>query len=145
MIAAGGTGGFGGGIEGTPSVTNQKYLSIGSSGGFPGGGGGTSVNVTNGICVKNSSGTVVFTFKAPTVSGSGFLYPVPSMSTMAVSSILEGPGGSTGKIVISSPSIQSGNYYYFTSPTISGGSNWHGLYSGASVSTTGSGTTVTAK
>lgn len=145
MIAAGGTGGFGGGIEGTPSVTNQKYLSIGSSGGFPGGGGGTSVNVTNGICIKNSSGTEVFTFKAPTVSGSGFLYPVPSMSAMAVSSILEGPGGSTGKIVISSPSIQSGNYYYFTSPTISGGTNWHGLYSGASVSTTGSGTTVTAK
>lgn len=29
--------------------------------------------------------------------------------------------------------------------TISGGTNWHGLYSGASVSTTGSGTTVTAK
>ena len=27
----------------------------------------------------------------------------------------------------------------------SGGSNWHGLYSGATVSTTGSGTSVTAK
>lgn len=137
-----------GGSEGTPSTSGQKYLTLGSSsqGGGPGGG-GSSVSATNGFCVKNSSGTNILTFKAPTVSGNGFLYTLSNfVNTPAQSK--EGPGGGGmggGGILVSSPNIQSGTYTYFTSPTISGGSNWHGLYSGATVTTSGSGTSVTAQ
>ena len=48
-------------------------------------------------------------------------------------------------IYVTSPAIQSGTYTYFTSPTISGGTNWHGLYTGATVNTSGNGTNVTAQ
>ncbi|MBP3763284.1 MAG: carbohydrate-binding domain-containing protein [Bacteroidales bacterium] len=132
-------GGNMGTTEATPSVSNQKSLSIGSSGSPWGGGGSTSVSATNGICVKNSGGTEVLTFKAPTVSGNGFATTGGAKPP--------GPGGGSngGKIFISSPAIQAGTYTYFTSPSISGGSHWHGLYSGATVATTGNGTSVTAQ
>ncbi len=153
MMAYGSTGG----VEGTPSSSGQKYLTTGSSspggGGGPGGSGGsTSVSATNGFCIKNSSSTEVMTFKAPSVSGSGFLYAISSFSQNAPASIApvcrkEGPGGggNGGGIVVSSPSIQSGSYTLYTSPTISGGTNWHGLYSGATITTSGSGTSLTAQ
>ncbi len=145
-----------GGTEGTPTMTNQKYISLGSSsGGSPWGGGGSSssVSATNGFTIKNSHSSNILTFKAPTVSGSGF-HSV-SMSNDAASTGSEnsdgnspkaGPGGQSGvgKILVSSPGINCDSYTYFTSPTISGGSNWHGLYSGSTVSTSGSGTSATA-
>ncbi len=140
-----------GGVEGTPSTSGQKYLTTGSSsgggpgGGGPGGGGSSSsVSITNGFCIKNSSSTEVMTFKAPSVSGSGFIYTLSSFTQNSTSS-KEGPGGGGGNIVVSSPSIQSGTYTLYSSPTISGGSNWHGLYSGATVTTSGSGTSLTAQ
>lgn len=150
LIAAGSMGG----TEGTPSTSGQKYLSLGgNSGGGPGGGGpgggsgggSTSVSVTNGFCIKNSSSTTVLTFKAPSVSGSGFVYSLSNFSNAPSFSSQSKEGGSGNGIIVSSPSIQSGTYTYYTSPTISGGSNWHGLYSGATVSTSGSGTSVTAQ
>ena len=132
LIAIGGNMGA---IEGTPTLTGQKYLLLGSSGGggWPGGGGGSSSATTlaqNGVCVKNSSGTEVFTFKMPTVSNgnSGF----------------EDPSKRVSGFFITTPAIQTGNYTYFTSPTITGGTQWHGLYSGATVTTSGNGTSTTA-
>ena len=132
-----------GGTEGTPTMTNQKYISLGSSsGGSPWGGGSSSssVSASNGFTIKNSHSKNTLTFKAPTVSGSGF-YNISTPNGAKA-----GPGGqsSIGKILVSSPDINCDSYTYFTSPTISGGSNWHGLYSGSTVSTSGSGTSATA-
>lgn len=134
LIAIGGNMGA---IEGTPTLTGQKYLTLGSSGGggWPGGGGGGSSSAQtlaqNGVCVKNSSGTEIVTYKIPTVNNgsSGFEDT--------------GAKGVSG-LFITTPSIQSGTYTYYTSPTISGGSNWHGYYTGATVTTSGNGTSTTA-
>lgn len=135
LIALGGNMGS---IEGTPTLTGQKYLTLGSSGGGgwpgPGGGGGSSTAQTiaqNGVCVKNSSGTEIVTYKMPTVNNgsNGF----ESIGTRGVSGLF-----------ITTPAIQSGTYTYYTSPTISGGTNWHGYYTGATVTTSGNGISTTA-
>lgn len=153
LYISGGTvvlvGGNMGTTEATPSVSNQKSLTLGSSnnggGGRPGQGGSSSSDIaSSGFAIKNSSGTTILTFKWPTVSGSGFENVVSAGSTPS-DLLTDGPGGSSSKVYVSAPAIQSGTYTYYTSPTISGGSSWHGLYSGASVSTSGSGTSVTAQ
>ena len=148
-----------GGTEGTPTMTNQKYISLGSSsGGSPWGGGSSSssVSATNGFTIKNSHSSNILTFKATTISGSGFYNISTSNDATSSGSVNSdvnspkagpgGPGGQSGvgKILVSSPGINCDSYTYFTSPTISGGSNWHGLYSGSTVSTSGSGTSATA-
>lgn len=176
MYVTGGTvvaiGGNMGSIEGTPTVTNQKYLSIGSGGGGPGGGGpggsgGQSTTATNGFCVKNSSGTeIILTYKWPSFSGNGFsngaegtgvqmlgFSDVQMLGCSDVTDVRKDGSSETGDgdskrvngIFVTSPNIQSGSYKYFTSPTISGGTHWHGLYTGATVTTSGNGTSVTAQ
>ena len=130
LIAIGGNMGT---IEGTPALTGQKYLTLGSTGGgYPGGGGSSATTLAqNGICVKNSSGQEIVTFKMPTVSNgnSGFV----------------GDGSKrVSGLFITTPAIQTGTYTYYTSPTITGGTHWHGLYSGATVTTSGNGTSTTA-
>ncbi|MBO4645581.1 MAG: carbohydrate-binding domain-containing protein [Bacteroidales bacterium] len=142
LYVTGGTfvlvGGNMGVTEATPSMTNQKYVSLGSSGGggFPGG--GTTTNVaTSGFYLRNSSNAEIMTFKWPTFSGSGFEGSDPTP--------IRPPGGGGGGVYVSTPDIQSGTYTYFTSPTINGGTSWHGLYSGATVTTSGNGTSVTAQ
>lgn len=138
MVLIGGSMGI---TEATPQLTGQKSITISSStgGGNPWGGGGSSGALTtaqNGFTVKNSSGSEIITFKWPAVSTgqSGF----EDNTTGAK------PGGSSG-IYVTTPQIQSGSYTYWTSPTISGGTDWHGLYSGASVTTSGNGTSATAQ
>lgn len=165
LYVTGGTivliGGNMGTTEATPSVSNQKSLTLGSSssgGGMtpPGQGNSGSSNVaTNGFTVKNSSGTAILTFKWPTFTGSGFESVATSaaIANAPMDILTGGPGGgnqpggnqSSSGVWITSPSITSGTYTYYTSPTISGGTSWHGLYSGASVTTSGSGTSVTAQ
>lgn len=141
MYVSGGTvvltGGNMGTTEATPQTTNQKAIKIGGGGGY---GGSSGINPANGICIKTSDGTEVLTFKAPTVNGSGFVNAAGDTGTKP-------PGGSgTNKPMwFSSPSIQAGSYRYYTSPTISGGTQWHGLYSGATVTTSGNGTSTTAQ
>ena len=151
LYVTGGTiilvGGNMGTTEATPSLTGQKgvTLSSGGGGGWPGGGGGGgSTLATNGFCLKNSSGTNIITFKWPNVSGSGFYNtPMPALDVMegdGLKSVTVNSG-----VYVTTPAIQSGTYTYFTSPTISGGTNWHGLYTGATVNTSGNGTNVTAQ
>ena len=174
MYVTGGTvvsvGGNMGSIEGTPTMTNQKYLTLGSNsgGGWPGGGGSGSTLASNGFCIKNNDATqIIMTFKWPTVSGNGFQMSATPSGAPAYQSVVsdmfsdmyiepesqhktkpEGPTPTQEKrvsgIFVTSPLIQSGTYRYFTSPSISGGTHWHGLYDGASVSTSGEGTTTTA-
>ena len=161
MYITGGTiiliGGNMGSTEATPSVTGQKGVTLssgGGGGGWPGGGGsgGGSTLASNGFCLKNSSGTILHTFKWPTFSGSGFIntpMPVSQISdnnttTDVLGNTPKTPNANSG-IYISSPSIQAGTYTYFSSPTITGGTQWHGLYAGATVTTSGNGTSVTAQ
>jgi hypothetical protein len=56
----------------------------------------------------------------------------------------EDPSKRVSGFFITTPAIQAGTYTYYTSPTITGGTQWHGLYSGATVTTSGNGTSTTA-
>lgn len=148
LYISGGTiiliGGNMGSMEATPSLIGQKGVTLSSSGGggWPGGGGGSggSTLATNGFCLKNSSANIILTFKWPSFSGSGF----ENISMPEGQNGSKDPMANSG-IYISTPSIQSGTYTYYTSPTISGGTHWHGLYDGANVTTSGNGTSVTAQ
>lgn len=126
----------------TPTTTSstQKYLSLGSSsGGGPGGGTSTSsVSLTGGFCIRSGS-TDVMVYKANAISGSGF-----ETGTKPPGG---GGGGTMGgsSIAVTSPSITSGTYTLYTGVTVSGGSSWHGLYTGGTCTTSGSGTSVTAQ
>lgn len=126
LYISGGTvilyGGNMGTTEATPTVTNQKSVRISSS----------SV-ATSGFCIKNeTTDTQILTYKWSNVSGSGF-----------ENGTKPPPGGQSG-IYISTPDLQTGNTYkYYTSPNISGGTNWHGYYSGATVTLSGNGNSLT--
>ena len=136
-------GGNMGATEATPQLTGQKALTLSSSssggGGWGGGGGGGLTTAQNGFTVQDNSGNEIMTFKWPTVNSgqSGF--------EDTTAGAKPGPGGSSSGIYITTPDIQSGSYKYWTSPTISGGTNWHGLYNGANVTTSGNSTSVTAQ
>lgn len=131
--------------EATPQLTGQKLLNISGSssggGGYPGGGGssGGLTTAQNGFTIKNSSGTEIMTFKWPTVSNgqSGF--------EDTTAGAKPGPGGnSSSGIYVTTPQVQTGSYTVYSSPTITGGTDWHGLYTGAT-STGGTTSTVSAQ
>lgn len=125
-------GGNMGTTEATPQVTGQKAVKITSN---------TSTLLNNGLAIKNeTAGEIVLIFKWPTVTGNGFMSYMP----MPLTSDPKPPGGGGSGIYISSPDLQTGSTYkYYSSPTISGGSHWHGLYDGATVTTSGNGTNLT--
>ncbi|MBO4752527.1 MAG: carbohydrate-binding domain-containing protein [Bacteroidales bacterium] len=129
--------------EATPQMSGQKLINITSTsggGGYPGGGGsGGLTTAQSGFTVKNSSGTEIMTFKWPTVSTgqSGF--------EDTTAGAKPGPGGSSSSgIYVSTPQVQAGTYTVYKSPTITGGTSWHGLYTGAT-STGGTSSSVTAQ
>ncbi len=143
LYISGGTvvlvGGNMGTTEATPQVTNQKAVKITSN---------TSTLLNNGVAIKNQTAdSVVLTFKWPSVSGNGFMsYLASPQNDTTVGSDNNGPKppGSGNAIYISSPALQTGNTYkYYSAPTISGGSHWHGLYDGATVTVSGNGNNLT--
>ena len=73
-----------------------------------------------------------------TVSGSGFQSSTEGLRP-------PGGGGSSASFIFTSPEVTSGTYTLYTNPTINGTINWHGLYIGATATTSGSGTSVTAQ
>lgn len=97
----------------------------------------TSTNINNGFAIKYNNDDIII-FKAPTINGSGFetgTKPPPG-----------GGGSNRGNLVVCSPQFTRGTAYQaYTSVTISGGTQWHGLYSGASYTISGSSTNVTAQ
>lgn len=111
----------------TTSGIEQKYIQM-------------SVSIGQPFCVKNSNGDEILVFQAPTVSGSGFFNfgtgtkPPPG-----------GGGQGGGGVTFTSPDVTAGTYQVFSNTQISGGSQWHGLYSGATCTTTGNGTSVSAQ
>lgn len=125
----------------TPTMqNNQKYLLTASSGGgFPGGGSSSSsYSITNTIVIKDASGNVVLAYQGPSsISGNGWdngggIRP-------------PGGGGSNGGFAFSSTELSSGTYSLYKTATISGGTSWHGFYTSATVTTSGTATSITAK
>jgi hypothetical protein len=51
----------------------------------------------------------------------------------------------TVNYVFTSPNVTSGTYTMYTNPTINGTANWHGIYVGATATTSGNGTSLTAQ
>lgn len=152
LLAFGGTMGawsqsMGGGFPGggsssssaTPTMTNQKYLlnSSSSGGGYPGGGSSSSsTSITSTIVIKDASNNPILIYKGPTVSGNGWETNYGTGTK---------PPGGGSEFGFSSPDVQSGNYSIYTTATISGGESWHGVYTGATATTSGTATSVTAK
>lgn len=152
LLAFGGTMGawsqsMGGGFPGggsssssaTPTMTNQKYLlnSSSSGGGYPGGGSSSSsTSITSTIVIKDASNNPILIYKGPTVSGNGWETNYGTGTK---------PPGGGSEFGFSSPAVQSGNYSIYTTATISGGESWHGVYTGATATTSGTATSVTAK
>lgn len=147
LLAFGGTMGawsqsMGGGSSSssaTPTMTNQKYLlnSSSSGGGYPGGGSSSSsTSITSTIVIKDASNNPILIYKGPTVSGNGWETNYGTGTK---------PPGGGSEFGFSSPEVQSGNYSIYTTATISGGESWHGVYTGATATTSGTATSVTAK
>ncbi|MBO7481083.1 MAG: carbohydrate-binding domain-containing protein [Bacteroidales bacterium] len=148
LLAFGGTMGawsqsMGGGSSSssaTPTMTNQKYLlnSSSSGGGYPGGGSSSSsTSITSTIVIKDASNNTILIYKGPTVSGNGWETNYGTGT--------KPPGGGGSEFGFSSSDVQSGNYSIYTTATISGGESWHGFYTGATATTSGTATTITAK
>ncbi len=136
-------GGFPGGgsssSSAAPTMTNQKYLlnSSSSGGGYPGGGSSSSsTSITSTIVIKDASNNTILIYKGPTVSGNGWETNYGTGTK---------PPGGGNEFGFSSPAVQSGNYSIYTTATISGGESWHGVYTGATATTSGTATSVTAK
>ncbi|MCQ2285678.1 MAG: carbohydrate-binding domain-containing protein [Bacteroidales bacterium] len=131
-----GNGGMG--VFDNPSYLNgQKYiLPLGTS---------TSPTTGTSYCVKNSADQEVMIYKHPAVTGSGFSTQVKGFHRSPPGGGGGAPGSSGGKFYFTSPDIVAGTYKSYTNPTITGSTNWHGLYIGASASTSGTGTSVTAQ
>lgn len=144
-----------GGVTGHLQINGATIVAYRSTsgGGGPGGGGGmalldnptymngqkslspsTTISAGSKYCIKNSSSNPVMIYQHPTVSGSGFQSSTTGLGTRA-----------SGSFIFTSPQVTSGTYTLYTNPTINGTVNWHGLYIGATATTSGSGTSITAQ
>ena len=68
--------------------------------------------------IRNSDNEVILTFKVPSISGGGG----------------PGGGGSSATMTFSSPEFVQGTYTLKYGGTITGGTNWHNYYTGATYS-----------
>ena len=125
--SSGGMGGGGGmALLDSPTYQNgQKYLAPTFSAGST-------------YCINNSSSNTVLIYQHPSsITGSGFMTN-PGIRP-------PGGGGSSANYVFTSPNVTSGTYTMYTNPTITGTANWHGIYVGATATTSGNGTSLTAQ
>ena len=145
-----------GGTQGHLQINGSTIIAYRASSGGMGGGGGMALldspTYMNGqkylaptfsagskYCIKNSSGTAVLIYQHPSsISGSGF------MTDSGLRDVVSG-SRATVNYVFTSPNITSGTYTMYTNPTISGTANWHGIYVGATATTSGSGTSLSAQ
>ncbi len=126
--SSGGMGGGGGmALLDSPTYQNgQKYLAPTFSAGSK-------------YCIKNSSSNTILIYQHPSsITGSGF---------MTDSGLRDTNNGSKATVnyVFTSPNVTSGTYTMYTNPTINGTANWHGIYVGATATTSGNGTSLTAQ
>lgn len=116
----------------TPTMSGtQKYLSLSNDG-------------SNGLVIKNSAGDNILQFKNSTVTGSGFIDE--STGSTGTKPPGGGGGGPQGQrnITFTSPDVTTGTYTVYTSATFSGGSSWHGYYTGSTPTVSGNSTSATA-
>ena len=138
--SGGGPGGGGMALLDSPTFQNgQKRLTYSSLSAF---------TANNTYCAKNSSSNAVMIYKHPSISGDG----MQNNWTLT-----KGEGDdeevyedetwlrATNSPIFTSSAVTTGTYTLYTSGTISGGYSWHGLYIGATCTTSGSGTSVTAQ
>ena len=116
----------------SPNVSGyQHYLQVSNTG-------------TSGLTIKNASGDVVLMYLNTAPSGSGFIenYTDPGAKPPGGGG---GHGGGSNTVIFSSPDISSGTYQYWTSSSFSGGTSWHGFYTGSTPSTSGTAQSTTAR
>ena len=114
----------------SPNVSGyQKYLQLSNNG-------------SNGLCVKNSGGTTVLMYKhsLPSNGSHGFVENFSNPGAKPPPS-----GGGSNSLVFSSPDVVSGSYSYWTTTTFSGGTHWHGFYTGATATTSGTSQSATVR
>lgn len=110
--------GTGGGTsDPTSNVCTQPSLKINTQAGYA-------------IQILKSDGTVICTYQCPEFTGSGGGWP--------------GPGGGNGMVMLfTDPQLQTGQSYTVKyGGTLSGGTNWHGYYTGNVTYSGGQSTTV---
>ena len=145
IVAFGGSMGVwsgGSGGNATPTMqNNQKYLlTSSSSGGWPGSSSSSSsYSMTSTIVIKDASNNVVLVYKGPSsITGNGW------ETNYGTGTKPPGQPGGNGGFAFSSTSLSSGTYSIYTTATINGGESWHGFYTGATVTTSGNATSITA-
>lgn len=98
---------------------------------------------TTGNCIQNASSANIMVYKHLTVSGSGM------QNNWTDTGAKPGPGGGgqqdSANYIFTSPDVTTGTYSFYSSATINGGTSWHGLYTGASCTPSGSATSLTAQ
>lgn len=113
----------------TPTCTgSQRYITA-------------TVTPANGFAIADQNDNILLVFKAPTVSGSGFIDQTNGTGTKPP----PGGGGNNGGVGISLPGMTQGSYKVYTNVAISNGSQWHGYYTGADCTTSGNATTVNTR
>jgi hypothetical protein len=123
VIGVGGAQGGGGGSStaGAPSTATQAYAIVSS----------VSLTQNTYVSVKNSSGTVLCSYKQPNSFSSG-----------------GGMGGSSNgvNILVSHPNLSGSGTVVYNSTAISGGSNslWNGVYTTGATLTGGTSKSITA-
>ena len=120
------------------SSSTQRWVSI------------TSASTgNNGILLMNQAGDTLVVYKNNSFTGSGFLNGSKGMGDTDFGTGTKPPGGGgsgSGTVVISCPGMTQGaSYQVYKSATITGGSSWHGYYTGASAQGTGTMSTINAQ
>lgn len=114
----------------TPTCTgSQRYITA-------------SVTPTTGFAIADQNDNILLIFKAGTFTGSGFIDQTNGTGTKPPPG---GGGGSNSGVGITFPGMVQGSYKVYSNVTISGGSDWHGFFSGATCTTSGSATTVNTR
>lgn len=118
-----------GGCESVTMTGTQKTVSF------------TSPAATTGFCLLNSSGDTIMVFKSTTSNTSSNF-----QNTNYGTGTKPPPGGhGSNGIMVTTPSIVSGTYTLQTLGTVSGGENWHGVYTTTPTFSTNGTSTVTAQ
>lgn len=121
----------------SPTFQNgQKRLTFSSLSAF---------TANNTYCAKNSSSNAVMIYKHPSISGDGMQnnWTLTKGESETEEDVTD--TRATNSPIFTSSAVTTGTYSLYTSGTISGGTSWHGLYIGASCTTSGNGTNVTAQ
>lgn len=121
-------GGAMGALDSPTFPGSQKNLSL------------SNVTPANGFAIYKNDQLIVAFKSSTTNTGSNFQNTPSRAGTKPPG----GGGTQYGRIAVTTPDITSGTYSVYSTVTISGGTNWHGLYNGATVTTSGNATSVTA-